>query len=102
MRWTGNSTSRFCHALGAGNHGVIPNLAWASAETHAALDMIVLGGARTDKGMVSFAAMLNQQEVGAIQAWIVHRAHIASSRRGEFLANQARRQALARQTRGPE
>ena len=70
-----NRHCAFCHSLSAEPIGVIPNLAQVSSETHAAWDAIVLGGARRDKGMVSFAKMLSIEDAQAIQAHVIHTAH---------------------------
>jgi len=65
----------FCHSLGTGPGGVIPNLRYISNTAHAEWDAIVLGGSRRNKGMVSFADLLNLDQVRAIQAYVIRTAH---------------------------
>jgi quinohemoprotein ethanol dehydrogenase len=55
--------------------GVIPDLRYMSAETHAAFDAIVLEGARADRGMVSFADRVSAAEADAIHAFVIARAN---------------------------
>ena len=43
-------------------------------ETHAAFNDIVLKGTRAEKGMASFASLLNAAEVDAIHAYVISRA----------------------------
>jgi PQQ-dependent dehydrogenase (methanol/ethanol family) len=69
-----------CHGDGAVGGGVVPDLRYASAQTHAEFDAIVLGGARHQKGMVGFAnimgnEMLAKPDADAIHAYLVKRAH---------------------------
>ncbi len=70
----------FCHSLGAGPGGVIPNLAHIGADTLATWDAIVLGGARRDMGMVSFAHLLSLEQSHAIQAWVLEVANAATEK----------------------
>ncbi|MGK0221259.1 MAG: quinohemoprotein ethanol dehydrogenase [Limisphaerales bacterium] len=67
----------FCHSLGPADGGVVPNLAHISSETHAAWDAIVLGGARRNKGMISFAHVLDQDDARALQSFVIDTAHTA-------------------------
>ncbi len=83
----------FCHSLGADDAGVIPNLATIPQASHDAWDAIVLGGARRDKGMVSFAHLLDQAQAQAIRAHVINEAHIAKSKRAALVeARIAKRQ----------
>ena len=71
-----------CHGDGAVGGGVVPDLRYMSAQTHAEFDAIVLGGLRHDKGMVGFAnvsgnAVFGKDEVDAIHAYVIKRAHDA-------------------------
>lgn len=65
----------FCHSLADAPAGVLPNLTQSSAEAHAAWDAIVLGGARRDRGMVSFAHLLSTEQSQAVRAWVIDTAH---------------------------
>ena len=73
----------FCHSLGTGPSGVIPNLRYISNAAHAEWDAIVLGGSRRNKGMVSFADLLNLDQVRAIQAYVITTAHQPQEEGGE-------------------
>ena len=65
----------FCHSLADAPAGVLPNLTQSSTDTHAAWDAIVLGGARRNRGMVSFAHLLSAEQSQAVRAWVVEAAH---------------------------
>jgi quinohemoprotein ethanol dehydrogenase len=75
---TGNSLfQRYClpcHGIDAVTSGVVPDLRYASPETHAQFADIVLGGIRAHRGMASFADVLDADDVRAIQAYVIHRA----------------------------
>ena len=62
-----------CHGLDA-IAGPVPDLRYSTAEVHAQLDSIVLGGARKHLGMPSFADKLDRDKVKRIQAYILSRA----------------------------
>lgn len=62
-----------CHGLNA-IAGPLPDLRYASKETLEGIEDIVLGGKRAARGMPSFQNILNQEQVRAIQAYIVSRA----------------------------
>jgi len=71
-----------CHGDGAVGGGVVPDLRYMSAETHAQFDAIVLGGLRHQKGMVGFANVfgrdvLDKADADAIHAYAIKRAHDA-------------------------
>ena len=51
--------------------GSVPDLRRSSAQTHAMLSAIVIGGALSDKGMPSFAASVSPEELTALQALIL-------------------------------
>ena len=74
-----------CHGDGAVGGGVVPDLRYASAATHAEFDAIVRGGLRHQKGMVGFAQVFGREDVEAIHAYVIKRAH-------DLLAEQAARQ----------
>jgi quinohemoprotein ethanol dehydrogenase len=63
-----------CHGVLAISAGVVPDLRYASPETHASFAAIVLGGARGHKGMASFADLLSADDVNAIHAYVIQRA----------------------------
>jgi len=63
-----------CHGIGAEDaSSSIPDLRRASAQTHASLPAIVIGGLRRDKGMPQFSH-LPMNELTAIQAFILNEA----------------------------
>ncbi|HSG88246.1 MAG TPA: PQQ-dependent dehydrogenase, methanol/ethanol family [Pseudomonadales bacterium] len=70
-----------CHGGGAVSSGVTPDLRYMSAETHAIFDGIVLGGAYKDRGMVSFAHVLDGEKSAAVHAYLIKRAHDAKEER---------------------
>jgi quinohemoprotein ethanol dehydrogenase len=57
----------------------IPDLRYATAETHHQFESIVLGGAREQFGMPSFKDALKRDQVRAIQAYILSRAAAAAN-----------------------
>ena len=65
-----------CHGFQAVSGGVLPDLRSSplNAET-SAWQSVVLDGALADKGMVSFAAVLNEAETDAIRMYVIRRAH---------------------------
>jgi quinohemoprotein ethanol dehydrogenase len=63
-----------CHGLKGVGGGVVPDLRFASAGTHSRWNEIVLGGVRQEKGMVSFADVLDPRQAHLIEAYVVHRA----------------------------
>ena len=69
-----------CHGDGAVSGGVIPDLRYATAETHAAWPAIVLGGSLSENGMPSFAGILAAEDSHAVQAYVVDRARVAYER----------------------
>ena len=71
----------FCHTLTAGPGGVLPNLATIAPEAHDLWDAIVLGGLRTDRGMVSFNHVLSADDSRTIQAYVIATAHEAKAER---------------------
>jgi PQQ-dependent dehydrogenase (methanol/ethanol family) len=71
-----------CHGIGAVGGGVLPDLRYATPETHARLVDIVLGGAYQDRGMPSFARWLTPKDVEDIRAYVVSRARDAAEAAG--------------------
>jgi quinohemoprotein ethanol dehydrogenase len=69
-----------CHGFLTYSGGVLPDLKWSTADTHADYEDIVLGGKLKDRGMASFADQLNLDDVKAIQAYVVREANTAYDR----------------------
>ena len=67
----------FCHGDGAVSGGVTPDLRALTAEKHAQFQAIVRGGLHWDKGMVGFSDALSEDDVEAIRAYLIDRAHYA-------------------------
>jgi quinohemoprotein ethanol dehydrogenase len=63
-----------CHGVGAVSGGSTPDLRWMSTATHAEFDAIVLGGSRTDRGMVSFSDVVTPEDATALHAYLIKRA----------------------------
>jgi quinohemoprotein ethanol dehydrogenase len=63
-----------CHGMKAVGGGVVPDLRFSSAETHAHFADIVLGGLRAEKGMPSFGDVLTPADVRLIEAYVLQRA----------------------------
>ncbi len=63
-----------CHGPGVGTSGPIKNLMFSTADTHAAWNGIVIGGAYTNKGMPSFNHALEADDAQAVRAYVVDRA----------------------------
>jgi quinohemoprotein ethanol dehydrogenase len=66
-----------CHGVDAISGSSIPDLRYASAETHRQIESIVLRGARESRGMPSFKDVLKPEQVHAIQAYILSRSAAA-------------------------
>jgi mono/diheme cytochrome c family protein len=64
----------FCHGIDAVTAGVVPDLRYASLDTHAHFADIVLGGTRAHMGMASFADKLSADDVKSIHAYVIRRA----------------------------
>ena len=71
-----------CHGIGAVGGGVLPDLRYATQETHDQLMSIVLGGTLQSHGMPSFAKWLNESDVERIRAYVVSRAEDAAAAGG--------------------
>lgn len=63
-----------CHGLGAVSGGSVPDVRYATAETHQVFEQIVRGGARRALGMPSFSDDLTTEQVRMIQTYILYRA----------------------------
>jgi quinohemoprotein ethanol dehydrogenase len=66
-----------CHGFLTYASGLLPDLKWSTADTHAEYEDIVLGGKLKDRGMASFADQLNAKDVKAIQAYVLREANAA-------------------------
>ena len=64
----------YCHGVDAVAGSGIPDLRYATAETHHQFESIVLGGTRESRGMPSFKDVLKREQLPAIQAYILSRA----------------------------
>jgi quinohemoprotein ethanol dehydrogenase len=64
-----------CHGMGTKSGGLLPDLRFSSNATHARWNDIVLGGVRADRGMASFADVLDEESALAIQAYVIAQAH---------------------------
>ncbi len=69
-----------CHGIDVAGGGVLPDLRFASAETHKMWDAIVLGGARNNKGMPAFATILDKSDSDAVHAFVIERSRRAYER----------------------
>jgi quinohemoprotein ethanol dehydrogenase len=69
----------YCHGVNAVAGSGIPDLRYATAETHHQFEAIVLGGARESRGMPSFGDVLKREQLPAIQAYILSRAAAAAN-----------------------
>ena len=59
-----------CHGINALSNYVVPNLRYMSEQTHSDFASIVIGGARTHKGMIGFYETLGVDDVDAIHAYL--------------------------------
>jgi quinohemoprotein ethanol dehydrogenase len=64
-----------CHGMNTKSGGLLPDLRFSTRETHARWNDIVLGGIRADRGMASFADVLDESGAAAIQAYVAAQAH---------------------------
>lgn len=65
-----------CHGITAVSGGVLPDLRHSTINADAAAWRgIVLGGARQDRGMVSFASVLSEDDAEAIRMFVTRRAN---------------------------
>jgi quinohemoprotein ethanol dehydrogenase len=68
------NTCARCHGGEAISGGSVPDLRYASQDTHEMFEQIVLGGARREYGMPSFTGDINSAQVHLIHAYILDRA----------------------------
>ena len=64
----------YCHGVGVISGSSVPDLRYATAETHHEFEFIVLEGARESRGMPSFHDALKPGQVHAIQAYVLSQA----------------------------
>ena len=64
-----------CHGPGVKSGGVLPDLRHMQSGKHLVFEDIVLGGILKDRGMVSFSDVMNQDDVAAIQQYVIQQAH---------------------------
>ncbi|MCB1645473.1 MAG: PQQ-dependent dehydrogenase, methanol/ethanol family [Pseudomonadales bacterium] len=64
-----------CHGAGVKSGGVLPDLRHMQPAKHLIFKEIVLDGILKDNGMVSFADVLNEDDVEAIHAYVIAEAH---------------------------
>jgi quinohemoprotein ethanol dehydrogenase len=75
-----NKTCRICHGGNLISSGMTPDLRFMLIATHQEFESIVLGGARADRGMASFADAVSVDDVEAIHAYIISTAAKAQGR----------------------
>jgi mono/diheme cytochrome c family protein len=69
-------TCAICHGIVAISGGVLPDLRHSPMIASAnAFNNIVIGGALQEKGMVSFAEVLSEEDAEAIRAYVVYTAN---------------------------
>ena len=68
-----NKYCAVCHGYGAVGGGVITDVRQSSPRIYDFYDEIVLGGERVERGMPSFAPVLDEEGVALIRAFILHR-----------------------------
>jgi alcohol dehydrogenase (cytochrome c)/quinohemoprotein ethanol dehydrogenase len=75
-----------CHGTDGQSRGLFPDLRYSAAlDSEAALDAIVLEGALTKNGMVSFKKALSKEDVNAVRAYMAQRAiDLQKNPRGGF------------------
>jgi mono/diheme cytochrome c family protein len=69
----------YCHGVGAASGSAVPDLRYATAETHHQFESIVLGGTRESRGMPSFKDALKPDQARAIQAYVLSQAAAAAT-----------------------
>ena len=66
----------WCHGGAAKGTGSVPDLRYASPETHQSWNAIVLQGAYLGKGMPNFGTVLTEEDALALQAYVIKQAHL--------------------------
>jgi len=75
-----NANCRLCHGASVISSGMIPDLRYMSAQTHADFKKIVLYGARAAAGMAPFADVLSEPDADSIHAFIINQAQPLAAR----------------------
>ena len=60
-----------CHGINVAGGGVLPDLRYASAQTHDTWDAIVLGGALQNTGMPGFGQIFDKTDSDAVHAFVI-------------------------------
>jgi len=69
-----------CHGELAISSGVLPDLRWSTVSAKAdAWKSVVLDGSLSERGMVSFAEHLDEEQIEAVRAYVVKQAHLATA-----------------------
>ena len=66
-----------CHGMDVASGGVVPDLRYASHDTFATWDAIVLGGSLRDKGMPAFGGIFSKEDSDAVRAFVIDEARKA-------------------------
>jgi len=69
-----------CHGMNVAGGGVLPDLRYSTADTHAAWDAIVLGGSLRDNGMPAFGGILSKADSDAMHAFVIDESRRAYER----------------------
>jgi len=64
-----------CHGMGLVSMDTVPDLRYMHSSFHQTFNDIVLGGALKDRGMVSFAQVINEKQADAVHAYIIEKAN---------------------------
>ncbi|MGA8204955.1 MAG: PQQ-dependent dehydrogenase, methanol/ethanol family [Woeseiaceae bacterium] len=74
-----------CHGDAVVSAGMLPDLRATPGIDAALWKSVVVDGVRTDRGMVSFASVLSEDDIAAIRAYVIARAHesLAQQRAGD-------------------
>ena len=66
----------WCHGNDASGTGSVPDLRYATMDTHVSWNAIVLDGAYLSNGMPGFGEVLTEEEAGLLQAFVIQQAKI--------------------------
>jgi mono/diheme cytochrome c family protein len=72
-----------CHGMDVASGGVLPDLRYASHDTFAAWDAIVLAGSLRDKGMPAFGGIFSREDSDAVMAFVIHEARRAYAQQSQ-------------------
>jgi mono/diheme cytochrome c family protein len=72
-----------CHGMDVASGGVLPVLRYASHDTFAAWDAIVLAGLLRDKGMPAFGGIFSKEDSDAVLAFVIDEARRAYARQSQ-------------------